>query len=441
MPYLATGVPTYAGLKDIGVGGQEAMTLGILNASLVPASFSCPSGNCTFQPYHSSAYCSQCVDVSSQIVSLSKDNTTDGVYWPLNGLELVDGSAWNTSSVGSYSEGTGIVTEYSHALIAIIQILVNYGAFECQIYNCVNTYNGQIASGVFTEAIASSSVIWGHLNDSWGTSSISSEGSTSSNFTYGPAASVDISCLNATERAALTKIGCNIGSVSDGPNWVALNSTTFGSDNYELVLNVPIRAECAYFFHPMDQDSVTEFLLGRFLPGTFKSGPDVVELGSNFVPQLIYKDGAMNLSTLDDTFQGLVQAMTSYARSTAPASHLSFGQVNGTHSMWIANGTSWKQNTCINVHWPWIAFPATMVVGTVLFLAATIFTTDGSSEASKQDYKASILPVIIHGIERRGDQKGYESIRSVKAMTRDAKSIRVRFAQTSDGWRFVEDDG
>lgn len=425
MPFLATGVHVGANLNNIGLGGQGAMTLGILNASLVPASFYCPSGNCTFQPYHSSAYCSQCVDVSNQIVSYSPDNQTTAVRWPLNGMTLEMGSAWNTTVVNDYSEGSGSLTEYSHALIAITQILTKYGAFECQIYNCVNTYNGGIASGVFVEALTSSSVAWGF-----------------SNISFGPLTSVDISCLNSTETAALTKIGYSIPSVSEWPNWVALNTSTFQveSDEHQVVLNVPFRSECAYFAHPLDQESLGSNFFGSFFQGTLEVGPEVQDTGSNIIPPLIYKDGAMNISTLDDTFQGLVQAMTSYARNTASGSNFSFGQVNGTESMWSTNGTAWKQETCIKVQWPWIAFPATMVVGTVLFLAATIFTTDGSSEASNQDYKASILPVIIHGIERRGGQKGFESIRSVKAMTRDAKSIRVRFAQTSDGWRFVEDD-
>lgn len=425
MPDLATGVHIGANLNNIGLGAQGAMILGILNASLVPASFYCQSGNCTFQPYHSSAYCSQCVDVSNQIVSYSPDNETSAVLWPLNGMTLVMDSAWNTTVVDDYSEGSGILTEYWNALITIIQILTKSGAFECQIYNCVNTYNSQIASGAFTEAITSSSVAWGF-----------------SDVSFGPLASVDISCLNSTETAALTNIGYNVPSVSEWPNWVALNTTTFvESDEYEVVLNVPIRSECAYFVHPLDRASLGSIFFGSFFQGTLEIGPEVRDTGSNIIPPLIYKDGAMDISTLDDTFQGLVQAMTSYARNTASGSTFSFGQVNETESMWSINGTAWKEETCIKVQWPWIAFPTTVVVGTVLFLAATVFGTDSASEASKQDYKASILPVIIHGIERRGGQKGYESIRSVKAMTRDAKSIRVRFAQTSDGWRFVEDDG
>lgn len=423
MPFLATGLHVGANLNNIGLGGQGAMTLGVLNASLVPASFLCPSGNCTFQPYHSCAYCSQCVDASNQIVSYSPDNETSAVRWPLNGITLEMGSAWNTTVVDDYSEGSGILTEYSNALIAIIQILTKYGAFECQIFNCVNTYNGQIASGVFTEALTSSSVAWGFSNVSWG-----------------PLASVDRSCLNSTETAALTKIGHNIPSVCEWPNWFALNTTTFESDEHEVVLNVPIQSECAYFAHPLDRESLGSNFFGSFFQGTFEVGPEVQDTGSNIIPPLIYKDGAMNISTLDDTFQGLVQAMTSYARNTASGSNFSFGQANGTDAMWSTNGTAWKQETCIKVQWPWIAFPASMVVGTVLFLAATVFNTDSASEASKQDYKASILPVIIHGIERRGGHKCYESIRSLGAMTRDDKRIRVRFEQTSDGWRFVEDD-
>lgn len=161
---------------------------------------------------------------------------------------------------------------------------------------------------------------------------------------------------------------------------------------YQSEANAPIS-----FIH-LDQASLGSNFVGSFFQGTFEVWPEVQNTGPNIIPPLIYEDGAMSLSTPDNTFQGLVQSMTSYARNTASGSTFSFGQVNGTYAMWSTNGTAWKQDTCINVHWPCIAFPATMAVGTVLFLAATVFSTDSASESRKQDYKVSIQPVIMHDI-------------------------------------------
>lgn len=56
MPWLSYFNELGAVADKIDVGGQGAMTLGILNASLLPVSFRYLRGNCTFPPYRSSAY-------------------------------------------------------------------------------------------------------------------------------------------------------------------------------------------------------------------------------------------------------------------------------------------------------------------------------------------------------------------------------------------------
>ena len=57
-----------AGSVSLGVGTQAAISAGAFSASALSVSFSCPTGNCTFErPYSSVGFCSSCSDISTEL--------------------------------------------------------------------------------------------------------------------------------------------------------------------------------------------------------------------------------------------------------------------------------------------------------------------------------------------------------------------------------------
>ncbi|KAK7946860.1 uncharacterized protein PG986_011181 [Apiospora aurea] len=70
-------------------------------------------------------------------------------------------------------------------------------------------------------------------------------------------------------------------------------------------------------------------------------------------------------------------------------------------------GTVYENQTCIVVSWGWIAFPAALVLLTLVFLALTVFESNRhttrlrtvAAQAGRKPWKSSALPLLWAGLE------------------------------------------
>jgi hypothetical protein len=140
----------------------------------------------------------------------------------------------------------------------------------------------------------------------------------------------------------------------------------------------------------------------------------------------IYRNGTASASTISAQIGQLASSMTAYNRMMPrPETNLGF-----------AYGDTIKYETCVQVRWPWIAFPAALVVLSSLFLALTIWSTkqDSSSVSGGKVWKTSSLAVLFHGLGE-GLLKDQEPlVRKSEMMDRAAK-LKVALRFEDDGWK------
>lgn len=111
------------------------------------------------------------------------------------------------------------------------------------------------------------------------------------------------------------------------------------------------------------------------------------------------------------------------------------------------NGEGFRNDTCVSVQWPWIAYPAVLSVATFVFLILTILQMNRhqvvgtAPELGRQDYETSVVP-LLHGLhhDHQDEIEGrpYERIETSKDKTRSARKTHLRFEYTPVGWRLIE---
>lgn len=114
-------------------------------------------------------------------------------------------------------------------------------------------------------------------------------------------------------------------------------------------------------------------------------------------------------------------------------------------------GNVLESNTCVEVRWGWLAYPAGLIVLTMAFLVFTMVESSlstsrkhNATEASENPstlrppaiWKSSILPYMFHGLEDRF-LRSREPTRLVPIteMEAVAKMTSARLQQSIDGWK------
>lgn len=424
--------PDPSNVHTLNGGAMGPMMIGMLNESLIPpVAFDCPTGNCTYpKPYHSSGYCSKCKDVSDQVV---KTNVSTW-YWKAPNITL----SVNTASqyVSGNSGVLKMVAENIHSVspVASVQIMASqltqckdnsttpwrcrtYGAAVCEINPCVISYTGEVEIGTLKEEIIDTSEVW-------------SSGDENDNKFMG---SVDISCVNTTERNALQHAGFQIDSDT---KWLAYNVSYYRQNNSYIVVNDSIvRPECLYMIDEQQLGAMSALFYNDAFINTDVStlvSPAGYFLYGEIQWQAIWNRGVLEFADIQRAFDGLTRGLTTFARSNPIDS--SEGGVGD--SFW--NGTSYRNTTCIRIQWQWISYLATASFGVIVFFIGTIFMTRATLEVNGQDYKTSILPLMFHGIAFRDPEASYKGLGFTSDMASEADKLYVQFEAAERGWQFVE---
>ncbi|KAL7911357.1 hypothetical protein GGI35DRAFT_447230 [Trichoderma velutinum] len=424
--------PDPSNVHTLNGGAMGPMMIGMLNESLIPpVAFDCPTGNCTYpKPYHSSGYCAKCSDASDQVVKTNESTW----YWKAANFTL----SVNTGS--QYVSGNSVVLKMaaenimSISPVASIQVMASqltqcednsttpwrcrtYGAAVCIINPCVISYTGQVEIGTLKEEITDTSEVW-------------SSGDEQDNNFMG---SVDVSCLNMTERNALQHAGFHIGPDT---NWLAYNVSFYRQNNSYIVVNDSIiRPECLYMIDSQQLGAMSALFYNDAFINTEVStmvSPAGYFLWGEIQWQAIWNRGILEFADVQRAFDGLAKGMTTFARSNSIDSSES-GIGDG---FW--NGTSYRSTTCVRMQWQWISYLATALFGVIMFLIGTIIMTRATLEVNGQDYKTSILPLMFHGIAFRDPEASYKDLGFTNDMAAEAEKLYVQFEAAERGWQFVE---
>jgi hypothetical protein len=166
--------------------------------------------------------------------------------------------------------------------------------------------------------------------------------------------------------------------------------------------------------------NATEF---AFCPATFLYRYDLQLVGSSnrsfwWIPKSFW----MNLSWKDKAPENIQKIIYSGLESVTGNIAASVTKFSRTASNYTITGEMVINSSYVAVHWPWLAFPAALLVMGIVLLASTILV---NKRRKLSPWKSSILPFLYHGLENDAISEDDEHT-SVSAMERSANAVNVR---------------
>ena len=364
----ALGLSVYSGLLS---PTQNA-------SSLLPTR--CPSGNCTFPfddhaSYSSLAVCQRSEDISQ--VSQKQEDDIYGAYKLPSGPSVaMDSPIW-LSAVALERPDV-----YS-SLFVFEALMFNFSSFSnpqpfdirCSLYPCIKSWAGNISMRELTEV--------------------------------------------QVGEVPLTKGGGvfwnDLGHITDrvlrNGKWEAC-TTTVSKDDIHTVRNgtgdapsVWLTPDCVWTFGYPSMTGVADLLSTLFDQKTVNTtGPAGGAVGDPWMLNL-FANGHANLSHVIAYMNSLASSMTANIRVSGDKPPLPYTN--------FASGVIIANETCVQVHWPWIALPASLVLCSIIFLIAVLITTRTPAKrfrAPSQERQqtrlsdilrplnSSPLPLIFHGM-------------------------------------------
>lgn len=473
------------------VSAQHSLTAAVFShaSSVQPY---CPTGNCTFESFSTVGYCSTCEDISHQLkfnneVKSSDTrpysysctsmlptgsnitfNTSDEHPSMFRGLfrgstdlmfgsseqsdnqifaptifEFIAGKNFWSSGVWSGAGSDPITGDYITDCTNFDYDSDNsdnnwscrgYGAARCTMFPCIREYEVAVTAGVVSETMIRNTPFETPRNVSSGRG------------WNEPVVFVNTSCLSPEERSKLVHEGYSVEE-----SWLRYKSpwnvTTFDPDDpdsiwpnispeYPASMNAQ---NCTYMFGPyLDLALQMFFEKIMFFDGTVAgagAGSSCQPLGPCFASfsgpielQALYNSSRISFAGINEAFENIATGFTNYMRQNGNANHSA-----------PAEGVVWHYATCLNVHWPWLALPASLVALTsLILLPLTIFFT---ARAEVPVWKAHPLPFILRGPfvdeDSLPDGQGPRPAQSVDGLENMVKEVRVRLDHAGGEARLV----
>lgn len=420
-------------------GVQASLLAGMMGAGN-SMHFKCPTGNCTWpQTYSTFGYCSTCQDISHLLSIRNVTSNSSYLGWAIE-TSLPDGGLavksphWDyvQAKIGSapiaITHGQKLIVDFVRAkqydLYAENPMICpsgsecdvtgsdsdwkrrGYGAARCHISPCVKTYSASVEKGILSETLLDSTDHWG----------------------YSPLAQyamIDTHCVTHEEKRSLEDSGY---TVMQGERWLPYNLTIHvvqasvpGNLGHGFVESIS-RRNCIYFYdYQLDTSIYLWTVYGRhaLFHGTVYGSLGENDFEGSVIAKAFYQFGNVEFDHVQDLFQNITDSMTTYMRQTA---HSAFSEP--------AQGHVEQSKTCVDVRWPWIAFPAALllIASGFLFLLA-IETRTGSNGPAI--WKSSPLALLYHGFATPTDTVGDKSngrpdLCSIRGMEESAKRTTVQ---------------
>lgn len=354
-----------------------------------------------------------------------------------------------------------------------------YGAAACKVGTAIHTLEGEVKNGVFTERTTNITPM--PLNNDWtsryGHPDLIAE----------VASAIDIECLNSVERLSLQKDNYTI---PNDTNWMTYDvaypanlaylrptagdpatftvgqsrarEDNFGFENATLLAELngtewrrynytDIRPECIY------QSSTVDLLalFGEFddsIIGSIAlsgSAEPVPNKNNSALIEALYQDyGNISANSLQEAMDNMFHVMDVQRRNV---------QKNGEGTQTVdknfaVTGTVLRNETCVSISWPWLAFPAAMNILTIIFMLLLLRKQFVSAKwqgdpLTQHGYKTAVVPLLLHGLgpgrsggggEDETTKEKEKRLEGGKWFSRKGEDVFVRFEGKGADWRLVE---
>ncbi len=381
--------------------------------------FSCKSGNCTWPTFRTLKLCSHCEDVSSTI---EKECTTytshdlkhapeqDCNYTTPLGARLKASSQcgelgdyrtlWRTATGFSASPGATVVNvsaiffpyDSETSLDTTLGCpLPNHKAWDCTISWCAKTYSASASTD-------------GRLQDVPAFTEL-----------------LSILAFDDPDMDCYTHPGYSYGSYYRSNEGAVLLSAAFTPSEMPQTFTCPDtnlfkNSATAFWINSADMllfaGELQPFFRGGIINGQETSNNAMNHPAATASMQAMYKINGGNFSM---TMESLATSMTNFIRQ-GPNSTAVLGHEHYT-------------TTHIRINWPWLCFPAGLVVVAVVFLIAAIIS---SHTSSKTGWKSSSLAILFHGLDGWIEQEVRDH-RSTRGMQMAAKDMWAKLSEGDDG--------
>ena len=200
------------------------------------------------------------------------------------------------------------------------------------------------------------------------------------------------------------------------------NDSAAASVDSDLWYRPPFANDSAFQVNSLAAKALNEFMSTTF---TGSGGINSTTLGSAFSSDVIH--ALYETVNYSHRIENLATSMTNNIRQ----------QNDGSSSPY--EGLAYKTETYVKVRWAWFAYPATLVVASLLYLLGTII------ESAYRDvaiWKSNNMVMLFHGQRMGLDDPRYVPVTTVSRMKEQYADIKVGLVETeSDGWKLVQDQG
>lgn len=391
--------------------------------------FDCPTGDCDFDPYSSLAFCSSCADITSRVRQewgpnyyepevyswnytvydrlgphcqltfedigghprltpngQTGESTTNLVMcpggWSSSALSFTVMSTTREDCSDDHQDGNrggSGCGRYPHQLPSLANT-TDLVAMNCTLQLCVGDYTGRVRKGVLSETM---------------TSSIPSS-------VYADEPSMfkilKLPCLVDSKPYDLSNIikvpsisGRNFTIVShDGKNLMAPLECVFAT-NKSAPLAIGLFLQVGLFKTQM----------GNPHPGVSCSLNSIEESSycDPWYAEPIFRGGRPTAATITADMNRIAVAISNQMRAVGSNSYM--------NASGVAMGTVIQTTVCVRVDWPWLLFPAALMLLTVVLLVAVIIKARRSQNSDGQPvWKSSAVAAFFHGLDAVSDTQG-----------------------------------
>ena len=403
-------------------------------------SFDCPTGNCTFKPYYTVGICSDCNDITSQVVVSENCNVCripdsgyqgDSCTQTLPDVNLTitqcdyDSIVFTSStdfSPGYSSLQSPLDLSFLHTYFQAMMYSASQKgcpgpnapyfsesgsclrAVECGLYPCTRAYMGEVKGGNFTETLISAYPM--------------------------PLASYpftvdDPYCFYALRLGCVSDNGKNTlkaqgYSIAGGQDWLQYNC----SSRVQNANTIP--DQCIYEFSYNPAKALGINFEEGFFDGTLENAnvAPTVQLSGAIQLQVLFNSGNNTLESINNTMSRVADFLTTYVRENGDNSNSA-----------SAPRTIFQNETFIRVRWAWFTLPAALALFTLIFF---MYTLVGIARHERHtNWKSSPLALLFHGLDKE-TQERYSRLDDLDEMDEKAKEVNVQLHRDGErGWELV----
>ena len=407
-------------------------------------SYSCTTGNCTWNSFESLAVCSSCNDLRGHLrqysnftalmIALSADQTlavlkngttlrTDNnliinnadevTYVPPTEVNSLPGIIYmttygtgNASTTASFEDNDLLI--WSTSILRLQKIArpdtgwpdLPIEAIECALYYCIKQYNASVYNGIFYESEATAENVR-RSPDSW---QILSQFDRGAKDPFRFVNSTEVKSLEYSNRTA-------------GIFWTDLMLESDSGSKYN-VSQQGVHGISAYFQNTFREEvNLSQAGLSGVVNGWALSFNNLTQY-SPTIMQTLWE--SPNISA---TFDALARSMSNAIRA-------SDYNLRDTNSSSVHKGVAHIVVTFYSIQWGWIVLPAALVLAGSVFLAITIWKTICPGIPA---WKSHSLPPLAFSYQVDDLFSGAESISD---MEQRAAKHNVRFAANANNATF-----